>query len=111
ARYRCQEEQAWREFDGVIAINRREQELISSSLLPSQNLFYAPMGTDLSRWPYSWQPAKPIRVAYYGGLGSAHNERAAMQCHREIMPQIWAQFPGAELWLIGSNPSVRLKAL
>lgn len=111
ARYRRHEEQAWRRFDAVIAINRSEHRLIQPSMLPSQKLFYAPMGTDLSRWPYAWQPANPLRLAYYGGLGSPHNEAAALHCHNHIMPGIWTRFPEAELWLVGSNPSGRLRSL
>lgn len=111
ARYRRQEERSWRRFDAVIAINRAEHRLIQPSLHPSQKLFYAPMGTDLSRWPYAWQPATPARVAYYGGLGSPHNQAAALRCHKHIMPAIWQRFPEAELWLVGSNPSDRLRTL
>jgi glycosyltransferase involved in cell wall biosynthesis len=111
ARYRRREEEAWRRFDAVIAINRSEQQTIQAQLRPSQKLFYAPMGTDLSFWPYCWKPAIPQRVAYYGGLGSPHNEAAALQCCREIMPMVWNTFPDAELWLVGSNPSARLRKL
>ena len=111
ARYRRHEEWAWRRFDAVIAINRSEHRLIQPSLHPSQKLFYAPMGTDLSRWPYAWQPANPPRLAYYGGLGSPHNEAAALRCHNHIMPGIWQRFPHAELWLVGSDPSDRLRTL
>jgi len=111
SRYRRQEEAAWRKFDGVIAINRSEQKTIQAQLRPSQRLFYGPMGAELSRWPYSWLPAKPPRVAYYGGLGSPHNEAAALRCHQKIMPLIWQRFPEAELWLVGSNPSDRLRQL
>lgn len=111
SRYRAQEERAWQRFDGVIAINRHEHDMIKECLQPAQRLFYAPMGTDLSHWPACWQPANPPRLAYYGGLGSAHNEAAALQCHDQIMPTIWQRFPTAELWLVGSGPSDRLRSL
>jgi len=110
-RYQRREESAWDKYDALVAINRREHELVQARLRPSQKLFYAPMGTDLSFWPFSWHPAKPVRIAYYGGLGSAHNEGAALRCHGQIMPPIWKRFPDAELWLVGSNPSERLRRL
>jgi glycosyltransferase involved in cell wall biosynthesis len=50
-------------------------------------------------------------LAYYGGLGSRHNQEAALRCHAAIMPRVWQQFPQAELWLVGSNPSPALQAL
>lgn len=110
-RYRRREESAWDNYDALVAINRREYSLVQARLKPTQKLYYAPMGTDLSLWPSSWRPARPPRIAYYGGLGSQHNEAAAMRCHREVMPQIWKRFPEAELWLVGSNPSERLRGL
>lgn len=110
-RYRRREEAAWDRYDALVAINRREYDMVQARLRPSQKLFYAPMGTDLSLWPFSWQPASPPRVAYYGGLGSSHNEAAALSCHQHIMPLIWKRFPDAELWLVGSNPSYRIRSL
>ena len=111
ARYRRREESAWDQYDALVAINRREYDMVQARLRSSQKLFYAPMGTDLSLWPFSWQPAKPLRIAYYGGLGSAHNEAAALRCREHVMPVIWKRFPDAELWLVGSNPSQRLRCL
>lgn len=110
-RYRQQEESAWDRFDALVAINRTEYDLVQARQPPTQKLFYAPMGTDLSRWPACWHPANPPRLAYYGGLGSAHNEAAALRCHGQIMPVIWQRFPDAELWLVGSHPSDRLQSL
>ena len=111
SRYRRREESAWDQYDALIAINRREHDLVKARLGPSQKLFYGPMGTDLSLWPFSWQPINPFRLAYYGGLGSAHNEAAALRCHKHVMPVIWKRFPNAELWLVGSKPSDRLRSL
>jgi glycosyltransferase involved in cell wall biosynthesis len=110
-RYRRREESAWDQFDALVAINRNEYDLVQARLRPAQKLIYAPMGTDLSRWPACWRPANPPRLAYYGGLASAHNEAAALRCHQHIMPVIWQQFPDAELWLVGSNPTERLRNL
>src|SRR5690606_14691233 len=68
-------------------------------------------GIDLQKWPYSWQPAQPPRIAYYGGLGSPHNQRDALQCYEEIMPTVWAHFPDVELWIVGSRPPATIQAL
>jgi glycosyltransferase involved in cell wall biosynthesis len=110
-RYRQQEESAWDRFDALVAINRSECNLVQVRQQRNQKLFYAPMGTDLSRWPPCWRPANPPRVAYYGGLGSPHNEAAALRCHEHVMPRIWQKFPKSELWLVGSNPPDRLRRL
>jgi glycosyltransferase involved in cell wall biosynthesis len=110
-RYKAQEERAWQSFDALIAINRREEEMVRAQLRADQSLFFLPMGIDLGQWSCCWRPATPPRVAYYGSLGSPHNEAAALRCHERIMPALWRQWPGAELWLIGSDPGPRLRAL
>lgn len=108
-RYRAAEEHAWREYDGLIAINREELEELRT-VAKKQTVFYAPMGVDLASWPYSWAPRSPIRIAYYGGLGSPHNQRAAVSCLEKVMPAIWKRFPDAEFWIIGSNPPASMQA-
>jgi glycosyltransferase involved in cell wall biosynthesis len=110
-KYKAEEERSWREFDALIAINREEARYVQERIPETTRLFYAPMGTDLSLWAYSWNPVRPVRVAYYGGLGSPHNQKNALTCHRSIMPRIWAVFPDAELWLVGSNPPRSIRAL
>ena len=109
-RYRRREEEAWRRFDRVIAINREEERYAAETLQPGR-VFYAPMGVELRAWPYSWAPAEPKRVAYYGGLGGAQNVRTALRCAQAIMPEIWKSQPAAELWLVGSNPPEELRRL
>ena len=111
-RYRRREEQSWREFDGVVAINREEEAYVRGGRLrPGAHVFYAPMGVDLGRWPYGWRPERPVRIGFYGGLGSPENQDGALRCHQVIMPRVWQRFPDAELWLVGSDPSPRLQAL
>lgn len=110
-RYRASEEQGWAQFDALIAINEAERDYVQAHVPPEVAIFYAPMGTDLSRWPYGWQPAHPPRLAYYGGLGRPENEQGALACYEQIMPRIWERVPGAELWLVGNNPTGALRAL
>ena len=109
--YQAQEEYAWRQFDGVIAINREEMKYVEPRVPETTAVFYAPMGTDLKLWPYSWEPGETIRVAYYGGLSTSHNQAAALSCFRDHMPRIWNRFPEAELWIIGSNPPDSIRSL
>lgn len=104
ARYRRHEEQAWSAFDGLITINAAEHHYVKRTVPDASHLFYAPMGVDLELWPCSWKPEKPSRIAYYGGLGSAHNQADALRCYHQIMPHIWRERPETEFWVVGSNP-------
>ena len=110
-RYQAREEAAWGDFDMLIAINQEELNYVRRVVSGKAVYFYVPMGTDISTWPHCWQPAHPRRVAYYGGLGSAHNQQDALTCYHEIMPRIWAQYNDTEFWIVGSNPPTRIKEL
>ena len=109
--YRRAEEAAWHAYDGIVAITREEYSYVEPRVPAAIKLFYAPMGVDMAQWPLSWRPADPPRVAFYGGLGSLHNQQSALRCYEKIMPQVWEKFPEAELWLVGSNPPAHLEAL
>lgn len=109
-RYRRREEAAWKLFDALITINREEHEAVRKQL-PGKDLFYAPMGTDMDFWSYGPEPASPPRIAYFGALANAHNQRSARRCAEEIMPQIWRHQPDVELWLVGSRPPEDLRAI
>jgi glycosyltransferase involved in cell wall biosynthesis len=110
--YQRREEAAWNDYSALIAINRDELDYSRQKVSTDVDLLYAPMGTDISLWPYSWNPAdSPRRVAYYASLGSAHNQQDALLCYREIMPVIWQTFPDVELWIVGSNPPAFIKNL
>lgn len=111
SQYRGREESAWGRYDGLIAINEAERRHTASRVSPSSRVFHIPMGISLETWSYQWQPAQPPRIAYYGGLGSVHNQRRAIECIRDVMPVVWAEFPDAELWLVGSNPPPHIRAL
>lgn len=102
--YRRHEEAAWKRYDALITINAGEHTYVRDRLTNGQRLFYAPMGTDLEAWPYRWLPSQPPRLAYYGGLGSEHNQQDALACYTRVMPEVWKEIPDAELWIVGSNP-------
>jgi glycosyltransferase involved in cell wall biosynthesis len=109
-RYKRAEEHAWESFDALVAINREEERYVRGRV-PEATVFHAAMGTDLALWPYSWQPAYPKRVAYYGSLGSPHNRADAIRCATDVMPLIWRRHPDVELWLVGANPPNRIRQL
>jgi glycosyltransferase involved in cell wall biosynthesis len=111
ARYRKREERAWARYDALIAVNRAEHGYTSIRVKRDIQLFHVPMGVQLDRWSYCWNPAQPPRVAYYGGLTSQHNQRSARECVLEIMPMVWAEYPTAEIWVVGGNPPPDILAL
>ena len=110
-RYRALEENCWRLFDHIIAINPLEAEYIRGLLREKTGLITAGMGVDLIEWAYNWRPAVPPRVVFYGALSGRENEDAAIRSARRIMPLVWRSMPQIELWLVGANPTQAIRAL
>jgi glycosyltransferase involved in cell wall biosynthesis len=110
-RYQVREEAAWNDFDILIAINQDEYDYARQQTRADTKMVCVPMGTDVTAWPYSWEPVSPRRVAYYGSLGSRHNQQDALLCYREIMPVIWERHPNIEFWIVGSDPPAFIKDL
>ena len=110
-RYQVAEERAWRTFDALVAINSDEQRLAKRVVGETMPVFHAPMGADLSSWPYSPAPSMPPRIAFYGALGGAQNQQMALRCATQILPAIWRSNPDVEFWLVGSNPPDSLRRL
>ena len=110
-RYKDQEENIWKKFDGLIAINKTEFDYLKTSINKKTSITLIPMGIDLSKWNIVRKNIKPHRVGYYGGLGSIHNQNDALKCYYEIMPPVWVQYPETELWIIGSQPPNKILKL
>lgn len=108
--YTRREEAAWRQFTALVTINRSELEYVARQLGASVQRVHAPMGIDLLRWHRTWSPARPHRLAFYGGLGSSRNQEAARECLEEVLPRVRRVRPDTELWVIGSNPPPELRA-
>lgn len=104
AGYRRREQASWCNFDLLLAINRTELQHAASTLGDPARVALVPMGVDIERWRYQWNPADPPRMAFYGGLGSPHNQREALRCLDKIMPLVWERNPEVELWVVGANP-------
>jgi glycosyltransferase involved in cell wall biosynthesis len=110
ARYRSREERSWQSFDAIIAISQGERDEVVQKV-SDKRVLLAPMGIDLDVWPYSWAPAVPRRVAYYGGLGNPARQQDAMWAYHRVMPAVWAAAPDTEFWLIGSDPPLEFYSM
>jgi glycosyltransferase involved in cell wall biosynthesis len=109
--YRRQEEAAWQAYDALVAINQEEAAYLEK-VAPDKTVIHTPMGTDLAKWPYRWQPVTdPPRLGYFGALDNIGNQEAVVWCVERILPHVWAERPDIEFWIVGSNPPARIRAL
>jgi len=107
-RYKDKEQNIWKEFNGLIAINQKELEYVRTILDNQSNLTLIPMGIDLAKWHVKRKISKPNRIGFYGGLASLHNQKSVMKCFYNIMPKVWEKLPEIEFWIIGSQPPKKI---
>ena len=71
-----------------------------------------PNGVDLDTFTFdSTAERAPARIIFSGKMSYHANVTAAMYLVQEIMPLVWARRPDAEVWLVGKDPVLALRAL
>ncbi|TAD86470.1 MAG: glycosyltransferase family 1 protein [Bacteroidetes bacterium] len=92
-------------FQYIVAINLAEYDTLVHAF-NSETVWYCPMGVDLSLFaqaaPYA--PNKPFVVLYYGGLGSQHNQQAAVEVYKTFVEPAVNQGLNVKYKIVGSNP-------
>ncbi len=108
-RYRAREEQGWRQFDLLIAINDAEGQIIADAI--GLDAWYVPMGVPLEEWPDRYEPTSPLHLAYFGAITSRQREREVLRTVRGVMPGVWEHAPHTELRVVGNGPGARVREL
>jgi glycosyltransferase involved in cell wall biosynthesis len=92
-------------FRYLIAINR-EEHLQLVQKFGAEKVLFCPMGVDLSAFDgaATYGSTAPFVVLYYGGLGSAHNQQAALQAYRRFVLPAIEQGLLVRYRIVGSKP-------
>ena len=92
-------------FSHLIAINLAEYETLLKSF-GKEKVWYCPMGVDLSLFADApaYAPRLPFVVLYYGGLGSLHNQNAAIEVYKNFVQPAVSQGLAVQYKIVGSNP-------
>jgi glycosyltransferase involved in cell wall biosynthesis len=92
-------------FDHVVVVSERERERLASS---ARSVLVCPNGRD----PSEMLPDAPdATVAFVATMGWAPNVDAARWLVGEIWPAVQARVPGAQLLLVGKDPTAAVRAL
>jgi polysaccharide biosynthesis protein PslH len=96
----------------VFAISETDREGMAS-LSPRARLATIPMAIDLGyfQWHDLLPEPAPPRFTFVGAFNWHVNEDAAHWLCTEVWPQVRAALPGAELHLVGRDPSETVRAL
>ncbi len=97
-------------FDALAAISPREAAALAE-LLPGERVAALPAGVDLAKLGELGAAEEPLGVLFVGALASGPNEDGAWAFARHVWPHVVAREPAARLYIVGSGPSARLRAL
>ena len=82
----------------------------ATSFACSPNASIVPNGVDLNH--FAFRPSQPAAARLFSGKMSYHaNVTRRAPSRRDIMPLVWAQRPGAQVWLVGKDPAAEVRKL
>jgi polysaccharide biosynthesis protein PslH len=103
-------ERRWfRYADRVVAASPFDADALSVSVGP-ERIVSLPYGVDLEYYARQ-APPEPGRIVFTGSMNWPPNEDAAEHFARDIMPSIRSRVPEASFWIVGAEPSARVRSL
>lgn len=95
--------------DRVVVTSPSDAEALSAGSNP-QRIAVIPNGVDLEHFAYRPAP-EPGRIVFTGSMNWPPNEDAAEHFARDVMPAVRSRIPDATFWIVGADPSPRVRNL
>ncbi|HUO04945.1 MAG TPA: glycosyltransferase family 4 protein [Candidatus Binataceae bacterium] len=106
---RLHERRWYRYADKVVVISQPDADALVGAI-PAGRVTVIPGGVDLDR--IAFRPAPEAgRIVLTGNMSWAPNEDAAEHFACDVFPKIRARVPDASFWIVGADPSARLRLL
>lgn len=109
-RVRWLEARLGKTFDLIITNSIVDEQVIRELSTHSKTLTIT-NGVDMEYFTPNSSQLEPDKIVFTGVMGYAPNEDAALYFARDIFPLIKTRRPLAQFWIVGSEPSERVKAL
>jgi hypothetical protein len=109
-RYRRFEERSWTHVDGCVVTSGREERIVRAAA-PETLTAVVPNGVDLEFFTRSHAAVEPRTVVFNGTLGYRPNVDAAHFLVDDIWPLVLAQYPDAQLIIVGTAPAAERRSL
>jgi len=97
-------------FD-LIMTNSVVDENVIKELSTTLNTLTITNGVDIEYFSPDASVAEADKIVFTGVMGYAPNEDAALHFAEDIFPLVKAKRPQVQFWIVGSEPSERVKAL
>ncbi len=103
-------ERRWfRYADRVVAASPFDADALSATV-SRDRIDSIPYGVDLDYYARQ-TPPEPGRIVFTGSMNWPPNEDAGERFARNIMPAIRSRIPEASFWIVGADPSARVRNL
>lgn len=103
-------ERRWfRLADRVVAASPFDADALSVSV-SRHRIVSIPYGVDLDYYARRTQP-EPGRIVFTGSMSWPPNEDAAEHFARDIFPAVRSRVPDASFWIVGAEPTLRVRTL
>jgi sugar transferase (PEP-CTERM/EpsH1 system associated) len=103
------------QFDHVLVTSQVDRQALLSLIShgdPQPNLSVLPNGVDLTYFcPDENVVREPATLVVTGKMSYHANVTMVLHLVNEIMPRIWDHKPEVKLWIIGKDPSNKIKSL
>ena len=104
------EAEATNRAGATLVVNERERKSLAR-LAPEARILVVPNGVDLAAFRPPGPPSPNVRVVFTGVMNYSANVEAAVRLVRSVWPRVRTGLPGAELYLVGADPSAPVRAL
>ena len=95
--------------DRVVVTSPSDADALAGAVSPYR-IAVIPNGVDLEYFAYRREP-EAGRIVFTGNMSWPPNEDAAEHFARDLMPAIRSRVPGATFWIVGAQPSPRVRNL
>lgn len=95
----------------LVVTNSTVDEQVIRELCEATNTLTITNGVDMQYFAPESVPENNDKVVFTGVMGYAPNEDAAIYFAEEIFPLVKAKRQNAEFWIVGSEPSEKVRAL
>jgi sugar transferase (PEP-CTERM/EpsH1 system associated) len=96
-------------FDGYSVISNADKKFFAPAF--REKICVIPNGIAQEFFNFPAPPQKDIDLIFTGNMGYAPNIAAALYLVKEVMPLLFKRYPNLKVFLVGANPSSKIKAL